>query len=123
MTIDPGIDTLRFMTNLPICDFCSSPDVRWRYHCESFTLLIHMLHANGEDDISFPWESIGDWGACETCAAFIEADDWDKLAAHSMATSQAFQLLEKLTAKGEVLKATKTLHENFRIRKEDRVPA
>ena len=48
-----------------ICDFCSSPDVRWQYPAD-----------DGIIEDSFPQnvvrESIGDWSACEVCSGLIE---------------------------------------------------
>ena len=50
-----------------ICDFCSSPDVRWQYPAD-----------DGLIEDSFPQnvvrESIGDWSACEVCSEMIESD-------------------------------------------------
>ena len=49
---------------IPICDFCSSPDVVWQY-----------------DAIS-----AGVWAACEVCSALIKAGDREGLIKHSFAT-------------------------------------
>lgn len=46
-----------------LCDFCSSQAVRWCYPANTFALE------------AYQWASVGNWGACEPCAALIEADD------------------------------------------------
>jgi len=45
----------------PICDFCSSPDVRWRYHSSDFEMGLMLL---------------GDWAACDVCHNYIQNNDW-----------------------------------------------
>ena len=50
-----------------ICDFCSSPDVEWRYPAD-----------DGLIENTWPpnliRKSIGDWAACEVCSELIESD-------------------------------------------------
>lgn len=49
------------------CDFCSSPDVTWRYPCKSFD-------AETPPGVSF--RSLAAFEVCDSCCAFIEAADW-----------------------------------------------
>lgn len=49
--------------SIPICDFCSSPDVRWAYPAKSFTMDGDGKRLLGSD---------GGWAACDACAALIE---------------------------------------------------
>lgn len=64
-----------------ICDFCSEPDVAWCYPAQSF-LAYAIAGVVGQ--------SMGDWAACTTCHALIEADDRTGLSERSLRT-----LLEK----------------------------
>jgi hypothetical protein len=45
----------------PLCDFCSSTEIAWRYPCASFDLPEPYRHG-----------SAGDWAACDPCAILIE---------------------------------------------------
>ena len=49
-----------------ICDFCSAPDVSWRYPAQTFVAYI-VADVVGQ--------SVGDWAACRICHALIEAGD------------------------------------------------
>ena len=49
-----------------ICDFCSAPNVAWRYPAQSF-LAYAIAGVVGQ--------SVGDWAACRTCHELIEAGD------------------------------------------------
>jgi hypothetical protein len=49
----------------PICDFCSSPEVRWSYNATDFG------------------HSKGGWAACDACSGLIEAGRWQALARRS----------------------------------------
>lgn len=60
------------MTIDPICDFCSSPDVRWRYPARDF--VISALEGAGSE---------GGWAACPACHALIERGLRDKLTERS----------------------------------------
>jgi hypothetical protein len=51
------------MLSIGVCDFCRSPSVAWCYPANSFSL------------DAYQWQSVGNWGACEPCAALIEAVD------------------------------------------------
>jgi hypothetical protein len=52
-----------------VCDFCKSPEVKWRYPCKDFEMPAHM------------WKNVGHWAACEPCHAIIEAGNVYTLAA------------------------------------------
>jgi hypothetical protein len=61
----------------PLCDFCSSPEVKWRYEVETFTLK------------GIPGtRSVEDWAACDLCHEFIEDGDYPKLALRSVKTAE-----------------------------------
>ena len=64
-----------------ICDFCSAPNVAWRYPAQSF-LAYAIAGVVGQ--------SVGDWAACRTCHELIEAGDRRELLERSLGT-----LLEK----------------------------
>ena len=49
----------------PICDFCSSPTVTWRYPAVTFSV----------EGIT----SVSDWAACDSCHVLIETNDRDGL--------------------------------------------
>jgi len=59
---------------IPICDFCSSPDIHWRYEANNFL------------EVTTMWGSAGDWAACNECHALIEADDRTGLTNRSVDT-------------------------------------
>ena len=58
-----------------ICDFCSDPNVGWRYPARSF--LAYIIEG-------IAGQSVGDWTACVACHDLIEKDDRSGLAAHSI---------------------------------------
>src|SRR5262245_30638356 len=103
------------MTNpeKPICDFCSSKEIRWRYRCESFGLTLVFLGKRGQ--IDFPWFSEGDWAACETCSALIEGGKWDALAKRSVDTSPSWDVVKQAIGAGEaeIRSAVRKLHIEF----------
>jgi hypothetical protein len=68
-----GLDVV-VQTSEVICDFCSSPDVRWSYTAEDFVIVEPRIE----------WGSRGGWAACDTCHDFIEKGDREGLAKHSM---------------------------------------
>jgi hypothetical protein len=58
---------------MPVCDFCSRDDPAWTFPCETF------------EEPNVPWlpfrhMSVGQWGACETCAKLIRTRRWNRLA-------------------------------------------
>ena len=103
-----------------ICDFCSAPRPAWRYPCTSFDILAIFQHRDGSE-IALPWGSIGDWAACEYCSDLIENENWDDLAQHSFNASPALNAMDRSLVEGEVVKASKALHVEFRARKQERV--
>lgn len=58
-----------------ICDFCSAPDVAWRYPARSFAAYIVA---------GIVGESVGDWAACPACHALIESGQRAALADRSV---------------------------------------
>jgi hypothetical protein len=64
-----------------ICDFCSAPNVAWRYPAQSFVAYV-VAGVVGQ--------SVGDWAACRICHELIEAGDRHGLLERSLST-----LLEK----------------------------
>jgi hypothetical protein len=67
-----GLDVV-IQTSEVICDFCSSPDVRWSYQAVDFVI----------DEPRIEWGSRGGWAACDTCHDYIEHNDRAGLARHS----------------------------------------
>lgn len=70
------------MTDKRLCDFCSDPQIKWKYPANDF-----MVIAVGERS-ELPWASEGDWAACATCHALIEAGEADALLDRSINTMQ-----------------------------------
>ena len=64
-----------------ICDFCSEPNVIWRYPAQNF-----VAYAVA----GIVGQSVGDWAACTVCHALIEDGDRDGLLERSLS-----RLLEK----------------------------
>ena len=64
-----------------MCDFCSQPDVVWRYPAQSFIAYAVACVVG---------RSVGDWAACTVCHAFIERGDRNGLLERSVR-----RLLEK----------------------------
>jgi len=60
-----------------ICDFCSSPDAKWR--CPAISFPVFEISSASE----------GDWAACDACAALIRAGDRIGLAQRSAETFSA----------------------------------
>ena len=67
---------------LPICDFCSEPDVVWMYPAHNFI---------GYQGPGIVGESVGGWAACTTCHELIVADNRAGLAERSASTLLANQ--------------------------------
>jgi hypothetical protein len=57
-----------------ICDFCSSPDVGWRYEAADFVASV---------EAGFTHESVGAWAACNACKVLIERGDREGLTRRS----------------------------------------
>jgi hypothetical protein len=93
----------------PICDFCSSPEVAWSYECPTFT----PIAMPGV----FVGESIGDWAACESCAAKIEDGEWEQLAVTSANTFKQAHPMETLAApRGLIVAMMSGVQAGFRDR-------
>jgi hypothetical protein len=60
-----------------LCDFCSEPEVVWRYPARTF-LAYALAGVVGQ--------SVGDWAACPICHALIEAGDRKGLSERSLQT-------------------------------------
>lgn len=52
------------------CDFCYTENARWSLPVEDY-------------DMGDRVENVGDWSACDRCAALLRKDDWTKLAARA----------------------------------------
>jgi hypothetical protein len=77
------------MTDI-ICDFCSSPDVRWSFAARSFTTHKDFIGTrtmrDGTADIKavgITFGSDGNWAACPACHALIASGERYKLARRS----------------------------------------
>lgn len=58
----------------PVCDFCSAPTAPWVFEADSFVAMrVEGLNLCSE----------GDWAACDTCKALVEAKDIEGLVKHS----------------------------------------
>ncbi len=58
-----------------ICDFCSAPNVVWRYPAQNF-----IAYATP----GIVGQSVGDWAACVLCHALIERGDQNALLERSL---------------------------------------
>lgn len=58
-----------------ICDFCSEPDVSWRYPARTFVAYVVA---------GFVGQSVGDWAACSVCHSLIEAGNRSGLLERSL---------------------------------------
>ncbi len=71
-----------------ICDFCSSPDVRWRYPARDHDCWA-VLSLDEENNLeSKTARSVGAWAACEECSKLIEAGDKAGLLRRSVETCE-----------------------------------
>ena len=85
-----------------VCDFCSSPDVHWRYPARDFP--IQSLKIPGPQH-----GSEGGWAACNVCHALIERGLRDKLAKRSAVKfSRKFGVPAKL-----IVNDLRKLHDEF----------
>lgn len=74
-----------------ICDFCSSPDVRWTFPCREHTskpehveALIQRRDASlSVKRMDITATSFGGWAACSACHALIQRGDRERLARRS----------------------------------------
>ncbi len=60
-----------------LCDFCSQPQVVWRYPAQNFLAYVIAGIAG---------QSVGDWAACSVCHALIQAGNRSELANRSVRT-------------------------------------
>ena len=99
--LEEGLDVeFRRSTSNPICDFCSSSNVHWRYPAKDFI-----------PDSSIPWGSRGDWAACNGCHDFIEENDREGLLERSIKSFPLERL--ELNLSDEIMEALRNLHNNF----------
>lgn len=87
------LDTFHTITAPPegaICDFCSSPDVRWTFPCRGHTAADNLDAVLQHRDGSVSVESMevtriadGGWAACSACHALIQRGDRVRLARRS----------------------------------------
>ncbi len=87
----------------PLCDFCSSQDVRWAYPA-------HDVDVDG--GIA---SSIGAWATCETCHNLIESMDWEELGHRSYDTNVLRPMMEKLHLEAGLLETTLLIHKAFQM--------
>lgn len=64
---------------MTVCDFCSSPDVRWAFPARPF---VKEIDAPG---VHVDWGSYGGWAACQECHDLIVAGKRDELTARAAA--------------------------------------
>lgn len=60
------------------CDFCSSPDVAWRYKCKDFNSAsdtIGILYSGEPVTL----QSVSDWISCDPCSKLIDAMELEEL--------------------------------------------
>lgn len=68
-------------TDVMVCDFCSAPSPVCAYgSTEDIDPINHSLHSDGLETHG----SVGQWAACEDCAAIIDAGDKWALAARTL---------------------------------------
>jgi hypothetical protein len=84
----------------PRCDFCSGDGPHWALPVADFT-------RRGDDDEE--QASIGDWFACDLCAALIREGRWNDMALHSV-RARAARYGHVPTAAAEVLSARSLLN-------------
>jgi hypothetical protein len=100
-----------------VCDFCSTPEVKWMYPADDIAV------------DALQWGSRGEWAACDTCHALIESSERDKLAEHSLSNFIKFNpempVASDSEMRREIAKGIRALHEAFflaRIGKAERTP-
>jgi hypothetical protein len=59
-----------------MCDFCLQENARWSLPVEDYAT------SDGTG------ENVGDWAACDECAALLSTHDWDKLTARAVKAMQ-----------------------------------
>ena len=71
---------IRINVDKPVCDFCSSADVKWRL------LATTDFIDTTVENITIRQESVGDWAACDICMDLIQRNAVVALTDRSMAT-------------------------------------
>lgn len=69
---------------MPICDFCSAPNVTARYNAKDFACDTLVITDLDKTHIEFDQVSLGDWAACAQCETLIDAKEWDALLARAV---------------------------------------
>lgn len=62
----------RVTISIGVCDFCSRPNPSWAFGCRDFK-------EPAIPGINLGQQSIGEWAACEACAAMIRQGRWWQL--------------------------------------------
>ncbi len=96
-----------------ICDFCSSPEVLWRYPARDFTI----REPAELQALLGRLESVAEWLACAVCARLIEAGDRDALARRALETPAALGILsltdEDPSIRADILRRARQMHDQF----------
>lgn len=91
----------------PVCDFCSSPDVVWRYPAKNDEVSAVVVTEDGLMALG----SLGDWAVCAVCAALIEDGNRLGLLARTLGTIPD---LDGMRMPPEVVRqVTKRIHDGF----------
>ncbi len=85
----------------PLCDFCSSRDIRWAYPA---------LNVDVDGSIV---GSVEAWAACDKCHILIETGDWEELGHRSYDTNVLRPLMEQLHLEAGLLETTLLIHKAF----------
>lgn len=64
---------------MSVCDFCSSPDVRWSFGARDFTLLAEKTGLTDERGVPLDWGSLEGFAACDPCKRLIMNTDREAL--------------------------------------------
>ena len=75
------MDVILVAVPTTLCDFCSSPEIRWEYPARDFTTDV----VRSPDGGTVTERALGAWRACDECHRLIEAGDFGGLAARSLA--------------------------------------
>jgi hypothetical protein len=73
-----------------VCDFCGATvefSPSWRFPARDFTVMAVAFDAKGDKVMEEPWESKGDWSACDTCHGLVEEGEREKLRERSVRSS------------------------------------
>lgn len=66
-----------------VCDFCSSPAVRWTFAARDFVLDAEKTGLRNDEGAPLDWGSREGWAACEPCKRLVMATDREGLAARA----------------------------------------